>query len=117
MDREVVIIIMLMLITLMLLSAGAKLDHIGKLMKGPRLIVPDDLDLSNLKPGPIVWERPQRVYKRGDRVRVTQRSGFNRGAVGVVEFQEPNDTRCWVIRDGAGSPCWFTNHELEPETP
>jgi hypothetical protein len=55
------------------------------------------------------------IFKHGDRVRATEKSGFHRGATGTVQFQKAGALdRCWVLRDGAGGPCWFYNYELEP---
>lgn len=50
-------------------------------------------------------------YKRGDYVQVTGEGAFSRGSKGVVEFVEPNGN-VWVLRDGAGSPCFFLPAEL-----
>lgn len=50
--------------------------------------------------------------KRGDRVRVNDRSGFSKGSKGTVEFVEPVE-RIWVLRDGASSPVFFYDYELD----
>jgi hypothetical protein len=62
---------------------------------------------------PPVNKPIKRSFQRGDRVRATSQAGFHRGATGIVEFQEPNQERCWVLRDGAGSPVWYHSYELE----
>jgi len=56
---------------------------------------------------------PRRV--EGERVLATTSAGFHVGAVGTVVFQEPSGHRCWVLRDGTSSPCYFYNYELESE--
>lgn len=55
---------------------------------------------------------PPPTFKRGDRVRV-KRHGWNPGATGTIEFQEPNGNRCWMVRDRADGPLYWMNHELE----
>lgn len=52
------------------------------------------------------------VFKRGDRVRVNETSGFNKGAEGVVEFVEPSG-RTWVLREGSSGPVFFYPSELD----
>lgn len=84
-----------------------------KKMTPPKLVVRDDLILEDTKPGPIVHYKEAPVFEPGDRVRVTGRAGFHRGATGSVVFQEPNEQRCWVMRDGASSPVYYFNYELE----
>lgn len=49
----------------------------------------------------------------GVRVNVNQRSGFHKGARGVVQFQEPNEGRIWVLRDGADGPVFYYGYELD----
>lgn len=51
-------------------------------------------------------------FRVGQRVHAV-RSGFHKGAKGIVEFQEPNGGRVWVSRDGAGGPCYFYADELD----
>jgi hypothetical protein len=53
-----------------------------------------------------------RCFRVGDRVKGT-RSGFHRGCVGEVVFQEPNGGKVWVLRDGSEGPCWFYADELD----
>jgi hypothetical protein len=55
----------------------------------------------------------KKTMKRGDRVKVNETSGFNKGAVGTVEFVEPNGKQIWVLRDGSSSPCFFHPNELD----
>ena len=100
------ILVMILFVNWNVLSIKAKL-------KPPRMIVPDDLDTKELRPGPIVRLPAPPTYERGDRVRIKETAGFSRGATGVVKFQEPTGERCWVIRHGADSPAWFWNRELE----
>lgn len=53
------------------------------------------------------------IFQAGDKVRAKDTAGFHRGANGEVVFQEPSGKRCWVLRDGASSPCFYYNYELE----
>lgn len=55
-----------------------------------------------------------KVFHRGMRVLVNNKSGFNQGARGYVEFQEPANGRVWVMREGASAPVYFWPFELEP---
>ena len=55
----------------------------------------------------------KKTLKRGDRVKVNEKSGFNKGAVGTVEFVEPNGEKIWVYRDGSSEPCFFYTTELD----
>jgi hypothetical protein len=55
------------------------------------------------------------MFKRGDRVRVSENAGFHRGTVGVVEFVEPSYKRVWVLRDFSDSPVYYSPAELEYE--
>lgn len=59
---------------------------------------------------------PPPTFKQGDRVRATQNAGFHRGAIGTIEFAEPNGHKVWVLRDGSGGPCWYYADELEHYT-
>ena len=61
----------------------------------------------------VVPEEDTPIFQVGDRVRVNDTAGFHRGATGEVVFQEPSGKRCWVLRDGASSPCFYYNYELE----
>lgn len=53
-------------------------------------------------------------FQVNQRVRVLQSAGFSRGARGIVTEVEGN--QIWVLRDGAGSPAYFLECELEHET-
>lgn len=78
-----------------------------------------DLDtIADAKDAEDRSRRNNGLFPVGQRVRVTSRSGFSRGAHGVVVFQEPNQGRVWVQRDGADSPSFFYGYELcyEPGT-
>lgn len=57
----------------------------------------------------------QGYFPIGVRVLVNGQSGFSRGSKGVVQFQEPNQGKVWVLRDGASGPCFFMGHELDIE--
>lgn len=60
-----------------------------------------------------VKPEPKKITK-GCRVKVTNNSGFHKGATGLVEFIEPcEDGKIWVLHDGADKPCWFRLEELE----
>ncbi len=61
----------------------------------------------------IQARRNNGVYPVGQRVWVNKHSGFSRGATGVVVFQEPNQGKVWVQRDGAEGPAFFYGSELE----
>lgn len=50
-------------------------------------------------------------FKRGQRVKGT-RSGFNKGFLATVEFQEPCG-RVWVTRDRTDGPIWCFPDELD----
>ena len=50
---------------------------------------------------------------KGARVRAKQNAGFHKGAVGTVEFVEPAGGKVWVMRDGASSPVYYHEDELE----
>jgi hypothetical protein len=52
------------------------------------------------------------TFRVGDRVQVKQTAGFHKGATGVIDFIEPLG-KVWVTRDGAGSPVYYHNEELE----
>jgi len=54
-----------------------------------------------------------REFPVGLKVRVSQRSGFNRGATGRVVMQEPRGGVVWVKRDGDSGPVWFFADELD----
>jgi hypothetical protein len=57
-----------------------------------------------------------RRFEKGQRVVAGSGAGFNRGAHGVVMFQEPNlDGKVWVLRDGASCEVFYYPHELELE--
>lgn len=102
--------LMAILWTLWTISAQLK-----TLLTPPTLVVPDDFPAEELKPGPIVHYTEAPTYAPGSRVRVRGNAGFHRGARGVVVFQEPNNQRCWVVRDHTTSPVFFYNHELVAE--
>lgn len=60
---------------------------------------------------------PTGLVKQGDRV-VVKSGFFSAGAHGDVVFVEPGSTpdlKVWVQRDGAGSPCYYHQHELDKE--
>jgi ATP-dependent exoDNAse (exonuclease V) alpha subunit len=59
-------------------------------------------------------ESKPRPFVVGDRVKVRKNAGFNRGAMGVIQFIEPTDGgKVWVLRDRSSSPVWYTADELE----
>lgn len=60
---------------------------------------------------------PTCLVKQGDRV-VVKSGFFSAGAHGEVVFVYPGsipDLKVWVQRDGAGSPCYYHQHELDKE--
>jgi len=70
-----------------------------------------EMQVESLKP----LAQPEKVWKAGDRVKGNDQCGFNRYMHGVVTYVEPNREKVWVLRDGAGSDCFFYSYELEDE--
>lgn len=63
---------------------------------------------------------PKYIFKTDDRVVVNEKSGFHKGAKGIVMFVEPrakfsNDGKIWVLRDGSAGPVWFFADEINPQ--
>jgi hypothetical protein len=54
-----------------------------------------------------------KTFVEGERVVVNESSGFHVGAKGTVKFVEPSGQIIWVIRDGATTPVYFRNTELD----
>lgn len=92
-------------------------------LNGRRLRVVREMLAKTVPPGnrtiteplPLPRRQPIHTFKKGDRVRILPHAGFCPNFQGVVDYQEPNGNKCWVIRDNAGSALWWWNHELAPE--
>lgn len=78
----------------------------GELMKSVGVLIAENQKLQ-------VQIAPQRSLQVGDRVRVKETAGFNRGATGVIQFIEPSGEKVWVLRDRSTSPVWYAPIELE----
>jgi hypothetical protein len=58
-------------------------------------------------------EKMSALHAKSERVVVNESSGFHVGAKGTVKFVEPSGQIIWVIRDGATTPVYFRNTELD----